>query len=308
MSVQHPISRGRAIEVAYVGSRGHDLISARDMNQPPPSPQALNLRTEPVVRRHHPHRIARRSQLPRAPDPIQAAAGPRHLGDRQYTLGQVHRRCVGILHERGRPELPAEQSRPRRRTRPRHLRRPPPFTAAGPATIAVQEREGDAGQCGWLSKALGDWRCGWCSPSRPAGCSPRRSHPDIDASNTGRLNLGFGYNDRPNVTGNPAFEGVRSRRDPMVRHRGFLDAGVRDVRQLGQEHAGRAGVPGTSVWPCSKLILLGAARLQARFEVFNLLNTTNLDLTDAFLGSPTFGQVLSAGSPRRMQLGVRVLF
>ena len=28
-------------------------------------------------------------------------------------------------------------------------------------------------------------------------------HPDIDASNTGRSNLGFGYNDRPNVTGNP---------------------------------------------------------------------------------------------------------
>ena len=57
-----------------------------------------------------------------------------------------------------------------------------------------------------------------------------------------------------------------------------------------------------------KLIPLGAARLQARFEVFNLFNTTNLDLPDAFLGSPTFGQILSAGSPRRMQLGVRVLF
>ena len=25
--------------------------------------------------------------------------------------------------------------------------------------------------------------------------------PDIDNSNTGRSNLGFGYNDRPNVTG-----------------------------------------------------------------------------------------------------------
>ena len=44
------------------------------------------------------------------------------------------------------------------------------------------------------------------------------------------------------------------------------------------------------------------------FEVFNLLNTTNFDQPDAFLGSPTFGQILSAGSPRRMQLGVRVLF
>ena len=28
-------------------------------------------------------------------------------------------------------------------------------------------------------------------------------HPDIDASNTGRSNLGFGYNDRPDTTGDP---------------------------------------------------------------------------------------------------------
>ena len=52
-----------------------------------------------------------------------------------------------------------------------------------------------------------------------------------------------------------------------------------------------------------KLIPLGGARLQARFEVFNLLNTTNFDLPDAFLGSPTFGQILSAGSPRQDAAG-----
>ena len=57
-----------------------------------------------------------------------------------------------------------------------------------------------------------------------------------------------------------------------------------------------------------KTIPAGGARIQARFEVFNLFNTTNLDLPDAFLGSPTFGQVLSAGPPRRIQLGVRTLF
>ena len=33
-----------------------------------------------------------------------------------------------------------------------------------------------------------------------------------------------------------------------------------------------------------------------------------LDLPDAFLGSPTFGQILSAQAPRRIPLGVRALF
>ena len=51
-----------------------------------------------------------------------------------------------------------------------------------------------------------------------------------------------------------------------------------------------------------------AARLQLRLEAFNLFNRTNFDLPDNFVGSPTFGQIRSAGSPRRLQLGAKVLF
>ena len=49
-------------------------------------------------------------------------------------------------------------------------------------------------------------------------------------------------------------------------------------------------------------------RLQLRLEAFNLLNRTNFDLPDNFLGSPTFGQILSAGSPRRLQFGTKLLW
>jgi hypothetical protein len=57
-----------------------------------------------------------------------------------------------------------------------------------------------------------------------------------------------------------------------------------------------------------KLLPIGDARLQLRVEMFNVFNRANLDLPDAFLGSPTFGRVLSAGSPRRFQFGVKALF
>jgi hypothetical protein len=50
------------------------------------------------------------------------------------------------------------------------------------------------------------------------------------------------------------------------------------------------------------------ARLQFRLEAFNLFNRVNYDLPDSFLGSPTFGRILSAGTPRRLQLGLRLLF
>jgi hypothetical protein len=50
------------------------------------------------------------------------------------------------------------------------------------------------------------------------------------------------------------------------------------------------------------------ATVQFRVEAFNVLNRTNFGLPDNFIGSPTFGQILSAGNPRRVQLGLKLMF
>jgi len=50
------------------------------------------------------------------------------------------------------------------------------------------------------------------------------------------------------------------------------------------------------------------ANLQFRAEAFNLLNHTNLDLPDIFFGSPAFGSIQSAETPRRIQFGAKILF
>jgi hypothetical protein len=57
-----------------------------------------------------------------------------------------------------------------------------------------------------------------------------------------------------------------------------------------------------------KQMRISRARVDLRLESFNLFNRTNFDQPDNFLGSPTFGQVLSAQSPRRVQIGARVVF
>jgi hypothetical protein len=54
-------------------------------------------------------------------------------------------------------------------------------------------------------------------------------------------------------------------------------------------------------------------RLQIRGEFFNLTNHPNLDIPNHVLGSPTFGQVLSANAygnkpPRQIQLGLKYIF
>jgi hypothetical protein len=56
---------------------------------------------------------------------------------------------------------------------------------------------------------------------------------------------------------------------------------------------------------------LGGSQVQLRWEVFNVLNTVNLENPVATLSSPDFGRItaLAAGTaPRIMQLAVKYIF
>jgi hypothetical protein len=48
--------------------------------------------------------------------------------------------------------------------------------------------------------------------------------------------------------------------------------------------------------------------VEVRWEVFNLFNRANFDLPNRVFGTPNFGRIFSAKSPREMQLGARVAF
>ena len=56
------------------------------------------------------------------------------------------------------------------------------------------------------------------------------------------------------------------------------------------------------------MALGGQARLDARWEIFNLLNRTNFDLPNRVFGTPNFGRIFSAKNPREMQFGLRLSF
>ena len=47
IGIQHQFGNRRSVEVNYVGSKGHNLLTARDINQAAPSPQPYNLRPNP---------------------------------------------------------------------------------------------------------------------------------------------------------------------------------------------------------------------------------------------------------------------
>jgi hypothetical protein len=54
--------------------------------------------------------------------------------------------------------------------------------------------------------------------------------------------------------------------------------------------------------------LADRARLEFRWEVFNLFNRANFDLPSRIFGNPNFGRIFSAKNPREMQFGAKFSF
>jgi hypothetical protein len=129
---------------------------------------------------------------------------------------------------------------------------------------------------------------------------------DIDNSNTGRANLGFGANDRPLLIGN-------ARLDNPTPERWFNTAAFSFARPGTFGNSGRNILDGPGYQNVNFSLVKNTAikeqlNLQFRAEFFNLFNHTNFDLPDNFLGSPSFGSIRSANSPRRVQFGLKLLF
>ncbi len=295
VNVQRQLGATRAIEVAYVGSKGHDLISARDGNQPPASPSPVNLRPNPqfaditLIE----SRAASNYNALQLKFQQRTSAGLSLLA--AYTFAKSTDDASGFFTSAGDANFPQNSQNPEAE----HAR----------SAFDVRHRLSMS-----LAYALPFSANQWVSDWELQGILTLQSgrpftvaiHPDIDQSNTGRSNLGFGNNDRPNVSGEPALDDASADR--------WFDTAAFSFPPFGSfGNAGRNILDGPGYQNLNlaliKYVRLGGnVRLQLRAETFNVFNRVNLDLPDAFLGSPTFGQVLSAESPRRFQVGVKALF
>jgi hypothetical protein len=130
--------------------------------------------------------------------------------------------------------------------------------------------------------------------------------PGNDNSNTGIGNLGFGANDRPNVVGNPK----SSNQSPQQ----WFNTAAFVIPPYGSfGNAGRNILEGPGLGTVNVSLLKNTAiaehmNLQLRVEAFNLFNRANFGLPDNFVGDPAFGSIQSAGSPRHIQFGLKLLF
>ena len=307
VNLQHQLGQSRAFEFAYVASRGHNLLAARDINQPPASANRLNLR---------PNTFFADITL------IESRATSEYNGfhirfqQRQttgtsmlatYTVGKSLDDASGFLPSAGDPNFPqnsldvrAERSRSSFDVRHRF---------SGAITRPLPFRKGQfLGKLGIISRALADSDLEAVATFQTGRPFTVAILPGIDNSNTGSSRFGYGTNDRPNVSGSAALgRGTES---------AWFKTSVFSMPPFGTfGNSGRNTQTGPGYKNINAAVVrhirLGTrdrATIDVRLDVFNLLGTVNYDLPDAFLGSPTFARILSAGSPRRVQFGVKAIF
>lgn len=296
LGFQRQLGRSRMFEVAYVGSRGHDLISARDANQPAPGTARPNLRPNPLFADVTLIESRGSSRYNAMQLKFQQRSDVGLTALIAYTYGKSTDNASGFFTSAGDPNFPQDSRDPdaeeaRSSFDLRH-RLSAGFSYALPFS-------GNA----WLN----DWQVNVIAVLNSGRPFTVALHPDIDQSNTGRSNLGFGNNDRPNVSGNASLPASERSDERWFNVAAFTMPAFGTFGNARRNMLEGPGYRNLNVG-ITKLVRVGDTRLQFRLEIFNLTNRANLDLPDAFLGSPTFGRILSAGSPRRIQFGVKAFF
>jgi outer membrane receptor protein involved in Fe transport len=302
VNLQHLIGMSRSLEFAYVGSRGHDLISARDMNQAAASPNPMNLRPNPffaditlIESRGSSRYNALQLRYQQRP-----ATGTAML--LAYTLGKSTDDASGFFTSAGDPNFPQNSLDPgaergRSSFDARHR-----FSAAITRPLTL----GPLANVPVIRSALADIDLEAVVTLQSGRPFTVALLPDIDNSNTGRSNLGFGNNDRPNVSGSTS---VTSRNaEAWFNTKAFSMPTFGTFGNSGRNTLTGPRFQTINVAVVRHLRVGHSAMIDLRAEVFNLLDHVNYDLPDVYLGSPTFGRILSAGSPRRIQFGIRTTF
>ena len=295
-SLERQIGNFAVAELAYVGTKGTKLIDGRDINQAAASPRQPNLRPVPQFADIN----ALESRGNSTYNSFQARFQQRlHAGLSalaSYTFSKSIDDASGFFASAGDPNYPQDSNNARaERARSdfdvRHR-----FTLSYSYDLPLPRN--NILLRGWQTNGIWSFQTG-----RPFTVGLL---PGVDNSNTGVPTLGFGSKDRPNVTGDPSLSNPSPAR--WFNTAAFAQSPYGTFGSAGRDILTGPGFSSINVSVIKNTTLRERATLQFRAELFNLLDRANFDLPGNFLGSPTFGRILSAGSPRRVQFGLKLLF
>jgi hypothetical protein len=306
LSVQRDLGSNLVLETAYVGSKSTKLLASRDINQARPSQQQPNLRPNPFFDEVVHQESSAGSNYHSFQGRIQQrmSHGLSLLGS--YTWAKSIDNASGIFSSTGDPNFPQDSynlraERGRSNFDVRHR-----FSLSYSYDLPFGKGKSLLNDLGWATKLLSGWQTYGAITLQTGRPFTVALLPEFDNSNTGISNLGFGANDRPNLTGNPKLDNPSPER--------WFNTAAFAVPAFGAfGNSGRNILDG----PSFKNINFSAVKntaikegvsIQFRAEFFNLFNHPNFGLPDNFVGSPSFGRLYSADSPRRVQFGLKLLF
>jgi type 1 fimbria pilin len=310
LNVQQQLGARGVIELAYVGSKGTKLLTARDINQPQPSVLPPGL---PFVPRPDPRfddidllesRANSNYNALQARFQQRLARGFTALAS--YTWSKSIDDASNFFSSAGDPNFPqnsynAAAERGRSNFDVRH-RLSVSYTYALPCGRGRQYLDDD----NWGSRLLSGWETAGIVTVQSGRPFTVALLSEIDNSGTGRSILGFGANDRPNLVGNPELSNPSTGQWFITSAFGFPAPGT--FGNAGRNILDGPGFQNVNVSLLKTTALSERINLQFRAEAFNLLNHPNFNLPDNFLGSPTFGRITSARDPRHIQFGLKLLF
>ncbi len=294
--VQQQLGKSRVLEVAYVGTKGTHLIDSRDINQALPSLIPNAPRPNPAFNDIDIIESAANSNYNSLQVRFQQRLSAGLSALASYTFSKSIDDASGFFSTSADPNFP-QNSRNLGGERGRSdfdIRNRFVLSFAYDLPFAKSNR--------WI----GGWQTFGVITAQSGQPFTVALLPNIDNANTGQGQLGFGANQRPNVVGTAQLS------DPS--ETAWFNTKAFAIAPPGQfGNAGRNILDGPGLttvnWSIVKNTKLAErANVQFRAEFFNLFNTTNYNLPDSFLGSATFGQILSAKDPRRVQFGLKFLF
>lgn len=310
LNVERQFGERSVLEVAYVGSKGTKLLTARDINQPPPSvlPPGLPFVPRPDPRFDDINLLESRANSNynalQARFQQRLARGFTALAS--YTWSKSIDDASNFFSSAGDPNFPqnsfdvaAERGRSNFDVRHR-------LSVSYSWALPFGKNRRYLDDNGWLSTVLTGWETYGIITAQTGRPFTVALLSEIDNSGTGRSILGFGNNDRPNLVGNPDLSNRTTAQWFNTNAFAFPAPGT--FGNAGRNILDGPGFQNVNVSLMKNTALSERINLQFRAEAFNLLNHPNFNLPDNFLGSPTFGRITSARDPRHIQFGLKLLF
>jgi carboxypeptidase family protein len=309
-NVERQIGNRGVVELAYVGSKGTKLLTARDINQPQPSPLPPGLPFAPRPDPRFDDIDLLESRANSNYNALQAryqqrlARGFTALAS--YTWSKSIDDASNFFTSAGDPNFPqnsldvgAERGRSNFDVRQR-------LSVSYSYQLPFGKGREYLADDGFASTLLTGWETYGIITLQTGRPFTVALLSEIDNSGTGRSILGFGANDRPDLVGNPELSNPSTLQ--WFNTSAFAFPAPGSFGNAGRNILDGPGFQNVNVSLVKNTSFSERMNLQFRAEAFNLFNHPNFNLPDNFLGSPTFGRITSARDPRHIQFGLKLLF